>query len=508
MNEEVGRTGPEVTAGSERMLQPAEAAEPKSLLKPQYDQSWALVIGINDYPHMTGLDYAVNDAAGMADLLVSQLGFDRDRVFVILDPPPDAQSPNYDLTGTEATKTVLEEWLFTSLPDKVGPDDRVLVFFAGHGESRKLPGERFKGYLVPSDGRPGAWHTLIQMDDVIEAGDYYEAKHVFYLVDACFSGLAVARSGVEISRFEAGMLTSRARQALTAGTAKQTVADRGPGGHSLFTSFVLQGLGGEAAQKDTQVITASDLMLYVRSRVASHYGSTQTPDFGKLPGHESGADFLFRLPPAAKLVVDLSEWVPVHETKGPEIAAIATAAAMEVCLAQGGTPIRLDAKDLYARAKEHDRLAGEGTFLPPVIFVADFFGVHVAEPESGTGASRTYHARFHPVLSLDAIPLHLMEGRPVIASATVYQSWFSATNGEIPLPAEADRVQGGIVVTIARYDPNTDVFGLTPHWGVRWGDKGFGSMSRQVAEKLLKPDQMWAVEIKETRISPPEPVVP
>jgi uncharacterized caspase-like protein len=49
--------------------------------------------------------------------------------------------------------------------------------------------------------------------------------------------------------FEAGMLTGRARQALTAGTAKQTVADRGPGGHSLFTSFVLQGLEGEAARR-------------------------------------------------------------------------------------------------------------------------------------------------------------------------------------------------------------------------------------------------------------------
>ncbi len=299
MVEEAESTGTEAAAGAERHTRTAEAAGPESPFKPGYDHSWALVIGINNYPHMPKLSNCVNDASGIADLLVTQLGFDRERVFVILDPPLKDPSPHYDLASTEATKAVLESWLFTRLPDEVGPglDDRVLIFFAGHGESRKLPGDRHKGYLVPSDGRPGRWHTFIEMDDVVEAGDYYKAKHIFYLVDACFSGLAVAKSGVESSRFEAGMLTAQARQALTAGTAKQTVADRGPAGHSIFTSYVLQGLGGDAAQEDTQVITASDLMLYVRKQVANQYGSKQTPDFGKLPGHESGGDFLFRLPP-------------------------------------------------------------------------------------------------------------------------------------------------------------------------------------------------------------------
>ena len=78
---------------------------------------------------------------------------------------------------------------------------------------------------------------------------------------------------------------------------------------------------------------------------------------------------------AAKLVVDLSEWVPVYETKEYEIAALATAAAMEACLARVGISVRLDADDLYAQAKEHDRLAADGTYLQPVIFVADFSGV-------------------------------------------------------------------------------------------------------------------------------------
>ena len=74
------------------------------------------------------------------------------------------------------------------------------------------------------------------------------------------------------------------------------VNDSGPKGHSPFTWYVLQGLRGEAAQPGSEVITASDLMVYVKNQVGQKYGLQQVPDIGKLPGHESGGDFIFRLP--------------------------------------------------------------------------------------------------------------------------------------------------------------------------------------------------------------------
>ena len=94
------------------------------------------------------------------------------------------------------------------------------------------------------------------------------------------------------------MLTNRARMALTAGTAKEAVSDQGPGGHSPFTWYVIQGLRGEAAQRGSGVVTGSDLMVYVKNEVGRNFGEQQTPDYGKLPGHESGGDFIFRLPAA------------------------------------------------------------------------------------------------------------------------------------------------------------------------------------------------------------------
>jgi uncharacterized caspase-like protein len=266
-----------------------------SALKPYYDKSWAIVIGINNYQasNIRDLDYGVSDAEGIAQVLVNKMGFSADRVFVVLEPPPTSQLL-FRLHSDRATKAVVENLMFTQVPELVGPDDRLLIFFAGHGERRRLPvGEEEIGYLVPSDAEPGQWHTYIDLETIIRAGNLCGAKHVFYILDACYSGLATSRADVRERRYEEDMLTNRARQVLTAGTAKQAVADKGPQGHSVFTWYVLQGLRGEADLFQNGIITGNQLMVYVRDQVARAFGSEQTPDFGPLPGHESGGDFVF-----------------------------------------------------------------------------------------------------------------------------------------------------------------------------------------------------------------------
>jgi hypothetical protein len=53
---------------SQRNLAPPVLAAAAGL-RPSYDKSWAVVIGINTYRHVRKLEYAVNDAVGMAELL-------------------------------------------------------------------------------------------------------------------------------------------------------------------------------------------------------------------------------------------------------------------------------------------------------------------------------------------------------------------------------------------------------------------------------------------------------
>ena len=51
-----------------------------------YDKSWALVIGINDYDTVEpDLNYAVEDALAVKNMLIKEYGFDRNNVRYLID---------------------------------------------------------------------------------------------------------------------------------------------------------------------------------------------------------------------------------------------------------------------------------------------------------------------------------------------------------------------------------------------------------------------------------------
>jgi tetratricopeptide (TPR) repeat protein len=135
------------------------------------------------------------------------------------------------------------------------------------------------------------------MSALREAADLIAAKHVYFVMDSCYSGLAMSRGQGAFAKDRSYLeeVTRRtARQILTAGGADQTVADDGPGGHSVFTWALLQGLEGQADLDGNGVITASELGAYVSPIVANF--AKQTPAVGNLVGSEGG-EFIFELQP-------------------------------------------------------------------------------------------------------------------------------------------------------------------------------------------------------------------
>ena len=69
----------------------------------------------------------------------------------------------------------------------VGRDDRIVVFFAGHGLTR--PGFRGEvGFLVPVDGDTDDLSSLIRWDDLTRNAELIIAKHVLFMMDACYGG--------------------------------------------------------------------------------------------------------------------------------------------------------------------------------------------------------------------------------------------------------------------------------------------------------------------------------
>ena len=245
-----------------------------------YGNSWAVVIGIDEYAKWPKLQYAVRDAQGVRETLIDKFGFAPERVVT--------------LKNAEATRNnILAAFHDKLAHGGVQKNDRIFVFFAGHGATRKLSSGRDLGYIVPADSDPEQFATdAIPMTEIQNIAESLTAKHALFVMDACYSGLGLTR-GAGNSSFLRDNAKRIGRQMLTAGGGDQLVADGGPNGHSVFTWTLLQGLAGKADLNGDGLITATELAAYVAPAVSSV--SNQTPAFGSLPGSEGG-DFVFELP--------------------------------------------------------------------------------------------------------------------------------------------------------------------------------------------------------------------
>jgi len=250
---------------------------------PPYRESWAAVIGIDSYHKWPKLLYATHDATGVRDMLVQKYKFKPQNVFLLL---------NENATRENILSLLGDKLADPKLVDK---EDRVFVFFAGHGATRKLASGRELGYIVPVDADLTNYEgQAISMSNFQDIAEAIPAKHLLFVMDSCYSGLALTRGGPigGSSNYLQEIARREARQMFTAGGADEQVADNGPNGHSVFTWTLLQALDGRADLNGDGVITATELAAYVAPAVSSL--SHQTPAFGNLPGSQGG-DFIFDL---------------------------------------------------------------------------------------------------------------------------------------------------------------------------------------------------------------------
>jgi hypothetical protein len=254
-------------------------------LIPSYSASYALVIGINNYLHASPLGYAISDAEAVAKLIQDSFGFSKENITLLLDK--------------KASRNEIIKRFMSFTSDAIDENSRVFVFFAGHGYTTKSR-RTDVGFLVPHDGNVHNLGTLIRWDELTRNADLISAKHILFVMDACYGGTAITRALQPGSmRFLKDMLLRQSRQVITAGKADELVADLGGPrpNHSVFTGHFLDALDGSAA--DTEgVITANGVMSYVYRKVAQDRDSNQTPHFGYLDGD---GDFIFSAPILSKL---------------------------------------------------------------------------------------------------------------------------------------------------------------------------------------------------------------
>ncbi|PCJ54971.1 MAG: peptidase C14 caspase catalytic subunit p20 [Planctomycetota bacterium] len=245
-----------------------------------YANSRALIIGLNKYCSAPHLEFAVNDAKAIAKILIDKFNFKKENVIILLDK--------------KATRSKILSAYLSWANGGTDPNDRLLFYFAGHGYT--TTGRRGEvGYLVPFDGNPEDLSSLIRWEEITKSSDLIDGKHILFLMDACYGGLALTRSLSPGSmRYLKDMQLRYSRQVLTAGKADEQVADSGGPipDHSIFTGHLLQALEGEAVIKD-EIITANSVMAYVTEKVSRDNNSIQTPHYGYLEGD---GDFIFKAP--------------------------------------------------------------------------------------------------------------------------------------------------------------------------------------------------------------------
>jgi hypothetical protein len=249
--------------------------EPSEHRKAIYSKSLAIVIGINNYEKWPVLEFAAADAKAIKQRL-HETGFDH--ITTILNE--------------EATQRRILTELFSELPEKVGHHDRVVFYFAGHGQTEESPEGDKMGYIIPVDGDMSNYSsTAISMEQIRSISRRIPAKHILYVMDSCYSGLGLNRSaGVspKISDYVRKVASMRVVQIITAGGKGEQVQEKR--GHGLFTTYFLRALDGEADINRDNVVTGTELGAYLRPTVSNASNQAQTPLYGRLEGE---GEFLF-----------------------------------------------------------------------------------------------------------------------------------------------------------------------------------------------------------------------
>jgi len=270
-----------------------------------FRRNLALLIAVNDYGEgIPALQTPVRDAIAVGEMLEFQHGFE-----LILRLQADA-------TKTEALK------LLQGLKFSLSAEDRLFVYFAGHGVALEgIDGPA--GFFLLADARRGDNATYLPMAEFQSALERLPCRHVLTILDCCFAGafrwssyrnLELAPENIHRERYE-WFVRDPAWQVIASAAhdekaldvvAGEPLGDRGlEGRHSPFAAALLDGLKGEAdlLRRDGSpdgLITATELFLYLEDRFAPRPGALrrQTPIFWPMPKHDKG-QFLFLNPAMA-----------------------------------------------------------------------------------------------------------------------------------------------------------------------------------------------------------------
>jgi len=241
----------------------------QSMQKP--GKYYALIIGNNNYMHITKLETAQKDASDVEKILKSKYGFETKLLM-------------------NATRNDILDAI-NYFRKNLNENDNFLIYYAGHGEYDKRAD---KAYWLPVDAQTDSDTNWIIADDLTVNMKRISSRHVLVVADSCYSG-AITRS-VSINLKASGSreeylkkMNEKPSRSLLASGGNEPVFDSGGSGHSVFADAFIKALD----EVDQKAFTAEELFYgYIKERVAGK--SEQVPEYNTIrnSGHDGG-DFIF-----------------------------------------------------------------------------------------------------------------------------------------------------------------------------------------------------------------------
>ena len=255
---------------------------------PEYSGSYALLIGVGKYDDFWDPPLLPMVPEYLNDLKQALCKGGFDEVNVVPNPT------NFELRE-ELRKFMVE------YGDR-GSDDRLLIYFMGHGHSFPESDNRYTGYLVSrndgevnsEEGKKKFRTEAVPMSAVgVWASKLIREANTLFMLDACFSGHAIPDAKKKGKR-EASLLLpdpERVVRVITSGDASQKVPAK-----STFTESFLEAITTEHADADKNGdgdLTGEELGRFLFWEVYRASSGKQTPYTSKLSGE---GEFVFRVP--------------------------------------------------------------------------------------------------------------------------------------------------------------------------------------------------------------------
>lgn len=212
--------------------------------------TYALVIGNENYKYNDPVKYATADAVTFARYCRNTLGVPSENILAV-----------QDVTKGELRRTVRE---VQALFEDEGENKSLIVYYAGHG----IPDQNgIDSYILPVDASATDIESCYSLQEFYNQLGELPARSVVVYLDACFTGssrtgsqLVAARAGVS---FERSAVEPRGNTVVFAATsANETAQPYDEAGHGIFTYYLLDKLKQTKGE-----ITLGNLSQYLITKV-------------------------------------------------------------------------------------------------------------------------------------------------------------------------------------------------------------------------------------------------